>query len=104
MSAPVDTAVTIVFSNAVRAERSEDRHRVTPIGVLRQHTTEAMIRNFIIILSQWGSARGEVDQPGWAILAEIVVENPAPEIPKRLKVAEPRVVVKTNVAVNLGKV
>ena len=32
--AVVDTAVTIVFSNTVRAERSEDRHRMTPIGVL----------------------------------------------------------------------
>ena len=28
-------------------------------------------------MSQWGSAPREVDQPGWAILAEIVVENPA---------------------------
>ena len=31
----VHTAVSIVLSNAVRAERSEDRHRMTPIGVLR---------------------------------------------------------------------
>ena len=31
----VDTAVSIVFSNTVRAKRSEDRHRMTPIGVLR---------------------------------------------------------------------
>ena len=31
----VDTAVSIVFSNTVRAERSEDRHRMPPIGVLR---------------------------------------------------------------------
>ena len=29
----VNTAVTIAFSNTVRAERSEDRHRVTPTGV-----------------------------------------------------------------------
>ena len=36
VSATVDTAVSIAFSNAVRAERSEDRHRMTPIGVLRQ--------------------------------------------------------------------
>ena len=35
----VDTAASIAFSNAVRAERSEDRHRVTPTGVLRQHAT-----------------------------------------------------------------
>ena len=31
----VNTAATIAFSNTVRAERSEDRHRVTPTGVLR---------------------------------------------------------------------
>jgi len=35
MNKTVDTAVTIGFSNTVRAERSEDRHRMTPIGVLR---------------------------------------------------------------------
>ena len=35
----VSTTVTIVFSNTVRTERSEDRHRMTPIGVLRQYTT-----------------------------------------------------------------
>ena len=38
----IDTVVTIVFSNTVRAERSEDRHRMTPIGVLRQYTTAAL--------------------------------------------------------------
>ena len=27
--------MSIVFSTTVRAERSEDRHRMTPIGVLR---------------------------------------------------------------------
>ena len=34
----VDTAATIVFSNAVWAERSEDRHRMTPtrVGACRQ--------------------------------------------------------------------
>ena len=36
VSTTLSTAVTIVFSNTVRAERSEGRHRMTPIGVLRQ--------------------------------------------------------------------
>ena len=35
VSTTVNTAVRIVFSNTVRAKRSEDRHRMTPIGVLR---------------------------------------------------------------------
>ena len=39
VSTTIDTAVSIVFSNTVRTERSEDRHRMTPIGVLRQYTT-----------------------------------------------------------------
>ena len=34
VSTTVDTVATIVFSNTVRAERSEDRHRMTPIAVL----------------------------------------------------------------------
>ena len=31
-----NTVITIAFSNTVRAERSEDRHRMTPIGVLHK--------------------------------------------------------------------
>ena len=44
---------------------------MTPIGVLRQCTTEAMMKIFIIYVGQggWGSAPREVDQPGWAVLA-----------------------------------
>ena len=34
VSTTIHTVVTIVFSNTVRAERSEGRHRMTPIGVL----------------------------------------------------------------------
>ena len=36
VSTSVNTVITIAFSNTVRAERSEDRHRMTPICVLRQ--------------------------------------------------------------------
>ena len=59
--------------------------------------------------SQWGSVPREVDQPGWAILAvsgRIVGVNPAmaPEIPKRLKVAEPPVFVDVECTVKLGEV
>ena len=35
VDAAVDTAATVALFNTVRAERSEDRHRVTPTGVLR---------------------------------------------------------------------
>ena len=34
-STSVNTVMTIAFSNTVRAERSEDRHRMTPTSVLR---------------------------------------------------------------------
>ena len=37
-----NTVMTIAFSNTVRAERSEDRHRMTPTGVLEQYTTAAL--------------------------------------------------------------
>ena len=44
VDAVVDTAgsmaVTIEFSNTVRAERSEDRHRKTPIAAARQTPPE----------------------------------------------------------------
>ena len=67
-----------------------------------------MMRIFII-MSQWGLGPRKVDQPVWAILAvrgRDVVVNPAMalEIPKRLKVAEPRVGLKVNVAVNRGQI
>ena len=35
VSTTVNTVITIAFSNTVRAERREDRHRMTPTGVLR---------------------------------------------------------------------
>jgi len=44
VSTTVDTAVSIVFSNTVRTERSEDRHRMTPIGVLHTRRLRNPIR------------------------------------------------------------
>ena len=64
VSTSVDTAVSIVFSNTVRTERSEDRHRMTPIGVLRheicwgpgsgshfnQPTADLALGNFYVVV------------------------------------------------------
>ena len=58
MNKTVDAAVSIVFSNAVRTERSEDRHRMTPIGVLRQYTTDAMKKLYYYFVAVGISTEG----------------------------------------------
>ena len=56
--------MSVVFSNAVRSKRSEDRHRMTPMGVLRQDSDSGSG------MVAWWQAKRERIEIDWAQIGQ----------------------------------